>query len=346
MCATIEPMHTEPRTLGDLNARHARTKALDRFFDVMARAAGAVSAFQTSTKAAVPGLTSGNDPALSEPFGAFAGLVAAASGFGQLLPLTLQGSPGLPIPGATSDPTATWVGEGHPIAVGRGTFARVTLAPHGLGTIFVCSNELLRTNDPRTRALLTRQAARQLGRALDVKLFGTDAASDTSPAGLLAAAPPLGGGSPADLGRDLAELFAFVSDGHPGTPVLILSPRVALYLAALNESLFRSVGITGGTIGGIPVIASPGAGHAIILLDADRLATYDGAVAAEPSEVASVEMSDAPTNSAASGTGSTMVSLFQTSSAAVKLVQTCDWQLLADDAVAYVAVSELGVSPA
>jgi hypothetical protein len=38
--------------------------------------------------------------------------------------------------------------------------------------------------------------------------------------------------------------------------------------------------------------------------------------------------------------------MFQVNAVAVKLVQICDWRLLADDAVAIIELTELGGSPA
>jgi HK97 family phage major capsid protein len=304
-------MHTNPTRLGDLNVVHLRAKQLDRFFDAMAAKMLGNDLDGYTAKSAVTGMTTTNDPALSEPFQVFGRVVAERSAFLKLLPLTVPTTPFIPVPTPVSDPQAVWVGEGHPIPVGRATWSRVTTAESKLATIFVASNELLRTNDPRTRALLTRQASRQLARAIDTTFLGTAAATSSSPAGLLAAAPQLSGGSPANVGRDLAELFAYVSDGRATSPVLILSPRVALYLATLDESLFRSVGVTGGNIDGIPVFTSASAGNLIVLLDPDQLGTFDGGIEVQPSEIAAVQMDTAPTNNAATGVGSTLVSMFR-----------------------------------
>jgi HK97 family phage major capsid protein len=328
------------RTLDDLNIRSARQRMLDKFFDVMAD-----KALGYTSKSAVTGMTGTNDPSLAEPVFAFAAVVAELSAFGKVAPRTVQTTPHIRVPTPLSDPAASWVGEGHPVPVARATWSQVTTGVSSLATIFVVSEDLLRMGDPRTRALITRQASRQLARALDTTFLGSAVATSTSPAGLLSAAPQLGGGSPANVGRDLSELFAYVTDGRASAPVLFMSPRVALYLATLDESLFRDVGINGGTIAGIPVITSAAAGSLITLLDADQLATFDGGVEVQPSHVASVEMLDNPTNDAATATATSVVSLFQTNSAAVKLVQLCDWRLLADDAVAFIELSEIGTSP-
>jgi len=340
-------MQMNPRSLGELTALRAHTKQLDTFFEKMARAGlKDMSPDDLVVRTTVTGIGATNDAALAPPAQAFGRVVMERSGFGKLLPLTVQTSPYFQVPVSLNDPPAAWVGEGHPIPVGRGSWARIVTAISHLATIYVVSKDLLRTTDPRIREMILRQSSRQLALALDLKFFGTDTATSSSPAGLLAAAPQFGGGSPADVGRDLSETFAYVSDGRPSAPVIVLSKRVALYLATLDEDIFRDVGVNGGNIAGIPVFTSPAAGRNIILIDADQIATYDGGVEVAPSEDAAVEMSDAPTNNAVTGAGAQLVSLFQTGAAGVRLTQTCDWRLLADDAVGFVALDELGGSPA
>jgi HK97 family phage major capsid protein len=336
-------MQTFPTRLSEVT----RSRRLEQFASVMAtKALGLSNLIPSTTKAAVGANTTADDASLTDPVQAFARVVAEQSAFGRLVPLALPASPPYRVTTITADPAPAWIGEGNPIPVGRTTFRAVTMAAHQIATIFAASRELFQSEDSRIRAMLTRRAARQLARAVDTMLLSTVAATSGSPAGLLASAPSLGGGSPADVGRDLSELFAFVSDGRATTPVVILSPRTALYLATLNEDLFRDVGVNGGSIGGIPVIPSAAAGNKIALLDCDALVMFDGGVEIARSDVASVEMSDAPGQSAATGTGAQLVSFFQTGTAGVKLLQTCDYQLLADDGIAFVELADIGGSPA
>lgn len=342
---SLKGMQTTPRTLGDLNAASARQKQLDRFFDHLADKALGLTLDGYTGKSAVTATTGANDPALAEPVVTFANVVGELSAFGKVRPRTVQTTPYIRVPTPLSDPPASWIGEGHPVPLARAVWSQVTTSVSSLATIFVVSEDLLRNGDPRTRALITRQASRQLARALDTTFLGAAPATNTSPAGLLASAPQLGGGSPSDVGRDLSELFAFVTDGRATSPVLFMSPRVALYLATLDESLFRDVGVNGGSVAGIPVITSAAAGNLVVLLDADQLATFSGDVAVQPSTVATVEMLDNPTNNSATATATSAVSLFQTNAAAVKLIQFCDWRLLADDAVAFIELTEIGGSP-
>jgi hypothetical protein len=134
--------------------------------------------------------------------------------------------------------------------------------------------------------------------------------------------------------------------GRATGPVIVLSPRVAVYLSSLDESLFRNVTVTVGSIGGIPVIPSHAAEFNIILLDVDRLAIHDGGVDVSRSELAAIQMDDSPTNASATGTGASLVPLWQTGAAAVRLTQYADWRLLGDDAIAFTELTEIGASPA
>jgi HK97 family phage major capsid protein len=336
-------MQTFPSRLGDAT----QAKHLARFAGVLAGKAGALDfPILTTNKAAVGANITTDDGALTDPQLAFQRAAREYWAFGGLLLRTLQATPPHSVSTITADPAATWTGEGRAIAVGRTSLNHVTMGAYELGTIFAASKDLFRAQDPRIQLLLTRRAARQLARAIDVALLGALAATDSSPAGVTAAAPVIGGGSPADIGRDLATATGYVSDGEASNLVIITSPRVTVYGNTLDESLFRTVGIYGGTIAGIPVITSPAAGNKLILLDTDAMVMFDGGIEVSRSDVASIEMSDGPANNAATGAGASLVSMFQTNTAAVKLVQVCDWKLLADDAVAVVEVAELGASPA
>ena len=97
----------------------------------------------------------------------------------------------------------------------------------------------------------------------------------------------------------------------------------------------------GGDILGIPLVISAAAGNRLILVDANQVAVHLGNLETEGSGEASIEMTDSPSSGSAQQT-----SLWQRTSVCVRLSVTATWALLADDAVSFVELSELGGSPA
>jgi hypothetical protein len=98
----------------------------------------------------------------------------------------------------------------------------------------------------------------------------------------------------------------------------------------------------GGDLLGIPVIPSQyaanqsGAGNLVIAVNAsDILLADDGQVTVDASREASLQMLDNPTNSAATGTATTMVSMFQTNSIALRAERFINWAKARTTAVAY-----------
>jgi hypothetical protein len=118
-------------------------------------------------------------------------------------------------------------------------------------------------------------------------------------------------------------------------------------LNALGQPEFPGITIQGGTFQGLPVIpsmsaniaGSPDSGKMIILANAgDILMADDGGLTVEASREASIEMTDSPTGDAAAGTAGTtsLVSMFQENSIAIKLVRYINWKKRRSTAVQYI----------
>ena len=160
---------------------------------------------------------------------------------------------------------------------------------------------------------------------------------------VIAPAPEFGSGSPGDLETAIAEMFAYVTDGQAVAPYFITSPRVALWMALQRTSTgarFPDARFKGGSIGGIPLLTSAGAGNKLILVDAGKLLTVDEGLELQGSRQAAIQMSDAP----ALG-GTNIVSAFQTNTVFVRIMRFVHWTLVTDDAVAYTEIPELAGSP-
>jgi hypothetical protein len=86
-------------------------------------------------------------------------------------------------------------------------------------------------------------------------------------------------------------------------------------------------------------VGSPvsGEGHLMVVASApDILMADEGGVTIDASREASIEMLDNPTNDAAAGTPTTMVSMFQTNSVAIRATRFINWKKRRSDAVAYI----------
>lgn len=101
----------------------------------------------------------------------------------------------------------------------------------------------------------------------------------------------------------------------------------------------RTAGV--GELLGLPQVASAAveqtgspAENFLIAVDLRQLwVAEDAAVEIETSDLASLEMSDAPSQSSDTPTASNMISMFQTESTAVKAVRYINWRLATTGAV-------------
>ena len=97
------------------------------------------------------------------------------------------------------------------------------------------AREVVRSADPRARALIERVLMRALRLAEDRELLSTSAAvAHERPAGLLNGVSPVSGGSPD--AEDVEALLGAVRNGEPDRPFFIASLRGAAYLASLRSS--------------------------------------------------------------------------------------------------------------
>jgi HK97 family phage major capsid protein len=141
---------------------------------------------------------------------------------------------------------------------------------------------------------------------------------------------------------DVRALFAkfIAANNPPSTGVWIMSTTNALALAIMVNTLgqpeFPGITMMGGTFFGLPVIVSDYVGNVVILANASDIYEADeGGVAVDMSRETSLEMSDAPAQSALTGTGASLVSMFQTNSVALRAERTINWKKRRASAVAY-----------
>jgi HK97 family phage major capsid protein len=301
------------------------------------------------TKAAVAGGTTSNLGELAGDISAreFLNLLSKRTVLGRLMG-TLSAPPNTKIPTPATDPVPYWVSEGKPLPLALMSFTDPTTGAGKYGILQAFSRELFRVADERAVSLIERIAQRALVRAEDTLLLSDTAADGTAPAGLLAGLSPIGGGSPASI-ADVEELWTAVSGGDAMMPYFVVSPRGAMHLAARNidgEPVFPNISpAIGGDIAGVPVLLSKAAANRLILIDAASLAVVDLGLEVGRSQQTSIQMLDNPTNNAATGTGTTLVSAFQSNMIVLRFLRWLHWLKLLDDAVAYLELPISG-SPA
>lgn len=256
----------------------------------------------------------------------------------------------VPLVGQTSGGQGYWVGEGKPKPLTKFDFARKTLEPAKVANIAVCSVELLRDSSPSAETLVRDSLVAALRERLDID-FGDPskaAVATVSPASVTYGVTPIpSSGNDADAVReDIRSIFgAFIAANNaPTSGVWLMPTTVALALSLMRNPLgqkeFPDITMLGGTLEGLPVIVSEyvptvSAGAYVILVNAqDVYLADDGGVSVDMSREASLQMDDAPaTQDAGAGTGTSLVSLWQTNSVGFLAERTINWEKRRAEAV-------------
>lgn len=246
------------------------------------------------------------------------------------------------IRGQTSGGSGYWVGSGKPKPLTKYDFEDVYLGFAKVATIAVLTEELLRFSNPSAEVLVRDALAASLIERIDIDFVDPTkaAVSNVSPASITNGVTAIHstGVTAADVRADIAAAMSvFIANNiSPTTAVWIMPATIALRLSLLRNAFgqpeFPLITMNGGTLEGIPVITSEyvpsvTAGALVILANAsDIWLSDDGAVTIDASREASLQMLDNPTNSASDGTPTTMVSMFQTDSVALRAERYINWQ--------------------
>lgn len=256
------------------------------------------------------------------------------------------------IPSQTGGGTGYWVGEGAPKPLTSFAFSSSTIATTKVAAIAVITQELARFSSPSADMLTRNALAAALVERIDIDFIdpAEAAVSGVKPAsityGLVARTSA---GTSADNARtDLGSLLnVFLSANlNPASLALIMPNTLAMALSLMVNSLgqpeFPGLSMNGGTLMGIPVITSQyaanasGGGNLVIAVNqSDIFLADDGQVTVDASTEASLQMSDAPTNNASTGTGQSVVSMYQTNSIALRAERFISWAKRRSDAVVY-----------
>lgn len=246
------------------------------------------------------------------------------------------------IAGQTSGGTGYWVGQGAPKPLTRFDFTTFNIPFSKVAAISVLTEELIRFSNPSAETVVRDQLAAALIERLDIDLLDPNKAevANVSPASITNGVTPIAStGNDADAIREDVRLMmqAYINANiTPSTGVWIMSASVALSLSLMRNSLgqreFPDITMMGGRFEGLPVIVSEYAtsdsnGHDIVLVNAsDIWLADDDQVTVDASREASLQMLDDPTNNSGTATPTTMVSMFQTNSVAIRCERMIAWK--------------------
>jgi HK97 family phage major capsid protein/HK97 family phage prohead protease len=239
-----------------------------------------------------------------------------------------------------------WVGEGKAKPLTSFDLTRTTMEPLKVANICALTEESIRYSSPKADMLVRDTLVAALRERLDIDFINPakTAVPGTSPASITNGAETIAstGDAADDVRLDIRAVYAKYSAANnpPSQGVWIMSSDNAVSLAMMQNPLgqaeFGGMGMTGGTLNGMPVIASDYVSNIVVLLNASDIYLADeGEINVDASREASLEMSDGPAHNSITPTGASLVSMWQTNSVAIRAERTINWMRRRDPAVVY-----------
>lgn len=257
------------------------------------------------------------------------------------------------IAGQDGAATGYWVGQSKSIPVSKADFMDVNLTPLKVAALAVVSKELLRDSSPSAERLVRDALVEASAQRVDQTFLGTAAASNgVSPAGILngVSAKSSAGSDIDGVIADVKALYAdFIAannaDGLQFVTTQSLAKALGLMQNALGNWAFPGLSANGGSLLGDPLVAggNVGAGDLILLKPSDIYKIGDRGVEVSLSTEAAIQMDSAPDGASDTPVANTsVVSMFQTDSVAIKVVRPLNFAKRRASAVAYVGDANYG----
>jgi len=207
--------------------------------------------------------------------------------------------------------SASVVSEGNPAPVTSLSLARGVVDPVAAVALVVITEELARLG-LNAAPLIEHELRRVVASKTDLQ-FMTDLISTLTPI-------PSSGQQPYNFLADLRALLNAVTSGDDAAFFLAVSPAIAKQLATAatmgGQPAFESLGVDGGSIGGVTVIPTNAATSGqMILFDAAQFGGDVGTVTVDAINEGSIQMSTTPSQPAA------LVSLFQTNCVGIRCMR-------------------------
>jgi HK97 family phage major capsid protein len=247
------------------------------------------------------------------------------------------------IPYRESTPTVAgaFVAQGSPIPVKQGSFNSLSFTPKKLGVITTMTREAAQHTTPALESLLRQAILDDTAVVLDTTLLDATAASAIRPAGLLNGVTLTGAsGATTSLDKFVADATNLIgqlitaSSGNLRSPVWLASPGDIIKAQALPTTTgdlpFREE-LAGGTLFGIPIIQSTSVASAasdtLILMDAADFVTATGDTPMFDVSAQAVLhfAATTPLDITTGSVGTTVKSMFQTDSMAIRMIMDCNW---------------------
>lgn len=237
---------------------------------------------------------------------------------------------------------ANWVGEGKGKGLTRPTWTRTELTPLTIAAITAATIQALRFSSPSAEAALRDDLTAAVVEAIDSAFIDptNNGSAGVKPAAITynISGTAVSAGTNAEAVRHDARtaMGFFVAAKNPlSAGVWIMSGSNALALAtmvnALGQAEFPGMTVNGGMFMGLPVIVSEAAGTTVVLLNAgDVWLADDGGVSVDTSTEASLQMVDQGSVTqdsigANDPVETTVVSMFQTNSVAIRVETMINW---------------------
>ena len=257
------------------------------------------------------------------------------------------------IKGQTAGGTGYWVGEGAPKPVTKFGFNDTYHGWYKVAAIAVLTDELIRFSDPSAETYVRDSLADVLIERIDTDFIDPTFAgsSNVSPASIAYGATTVHStGNDGDaIRKDINAAFAAADAANHDfdTPVLIMRSSAARAVAAMQNALgqpeFPNLTPRGGTLAGIPVLVSSyvpagdsTGGYVVLVNASDIYLSDDGQATVDFSRDASLQMLDNPTNHSGTGTATSLVSMFQTDSTALRAHRFINYSKRRSTAVAVI----------
>ncbi len=260
------------------------------------------------------------------------------------------------VSGASAGLTGNWVGEGKPAPVSKMTTFNTALTWAKVEALAVLTVEEMRFSNPAAESVVRNDIARAVNARMDTDFVdpALAAVANVSPAsitnGVVATTPT---GTTAAFARtDLATMIGGFATNllDPSDIVLIMSSSMALQFSMMVNTLgnndFPDINMKGGSMRGFPVIVSeyltsvgsPSTQTIVAVKASDVYLADDGVVTVDASGEASIEMLDGSlVQDGIAGTGTSLVSLWQSGLLGIKAQREITWKLRRSTAVQYLS---------
>jgi HK97 family phage major capsid protein/HK97 family phage prohead protease len=258
------------------------------------------------------------------------------------------------VSGFSAGATASWVGEGLPALLSKGTSTSATLTWSKLAALTVLTKEEMRFSNPAAEAKVRDDLAASIIQKQDLDFIDPVrvAVANVSPASITWNTTPIvaTGATAATFRTDMATLLGTFATAllEPSDIVIIMSTidalNISLMITSLGNPVYPGMTMAGGYLFGFPVITtkalvsigSPVSTIIVAVKAGDIYLADDGAVTVDASDQASIEMVDSSSQSGLTGTGASQVSLWQTGMVGLKATREINWKLRRTGAARYI----------